>query len=134
MIPLVSFTHYKQTLEATPRRLPRRLACCIPSLTAHMLHVKMFREDGFCDAPGLQDRDTYELYASKALSWKRHSPAVASKADLLRTQVSKLLVSTKSQGSPNSFMLRTSLIRYSGNPRTPQRLKSSSASETVQHK
>ena len=50
-------------LEATPRRLPRSLTCCVPSLTAHMLHVKLLREDGFCDAVKLQDRDTFELYA-----------------------------------------------------------------------
>ena len=50
-------------LEATPRRLPRILTCCVPILTAHMLHVKLLREDGFCDAVKLQDHDTFELYA-----------------------------------------------------------------------
>ena len=50
-------------LEATPRRLPRSLTCCVPSLTAHMLHVKLLREDAFCDAVKFQDRDTFELYA-----------------------------------------------------------------------
>ena len=29
---------------------------------AQMLHVKLFREEGFCDAMKLQDRDTCELY------------------------------------------------------------------------
>ena len=71
-----------------------------------MLHVKLFREDGFCGAVGLQDRETFELYAWQAASRKRHYPAVASELDLLRTQVSRLLMRTKSYGSPNSYTLR----------------------------
>ena len=51
-----------------------------------MLHVKLSREDGFFDAVKLQDLDTFELYALEASSWKRHSSAVASKLDLLRTK------------------------------------------------
>ena len=47
-----------------------------------MLHVKLFREEEFCE---LQDRDTFELYAWQALSWKRYSPAVASELGLLLT-------------------------------------------------
>ena len=34
---------------------------------AHMLHLKLLREEGFCE---LQDRDTFELYAWEASSWK----------------------------------------------------------------
>ena len=70
-------------LKATPRQLPLSLACCVPSLTAHMLHVKLLGEDGFCDAVKLQDRD---MYAWQASSSKRHSSAAASKLDLLRTK------------------------------------------------
>ena len=51
-----------------------------------MLHVKLLREDGFCDAVELQDRDTFELYAWEAPTWKRHSSAVSSKLDLRRTK------------------------------------------------
>ena len=50
-------------LEATPQRLPRSLTWCVASLTAHMLHVNLLREDGFCDVVRLQDRGTFELYA-----------------------------------------------------------------------
>ena len=118
-------------LEATPRLLPRSLTCCVPSPTAHMLHVRLLREEGFCGAAGLQDRETFELYARQALSWKRHLSAVASKLDLLRTllhnPVSSLLVRTKSHGPLNSFTLRTSLSCYSGNPQTLQSLISSHA-------
>ena len=73
-------------LEATHRRLPRSLTCCVPSLTTHMLHVKLFSEDEFCDAGRLQNRNTFELYAWEASSWKRHSSAVAPKLDLMRTK------------------------------------------------
>ena len=51
-----------------------------------MLHEELVRGDGFCDAVKLQDRDTYELNAWEAPSWKRHSSAVASKPDLLHTK------------------------------------------------
>ena len=51
-----------------------------------MLHLKLLREDGFCDSVELQDRDTFELYAWGASFWKRDSSAVASKLDLLRTK------------------------------------------------
>ena len=110
--------------EATSRRLPRSLTCCVPSLTAHMLHVKLLREDGFCDAARLQHRDTFELHAWQASSRKRHSSAVASKLDLLCTQVSRLLMRMKSHGSPNSFALRKLLSRCSGNPQSPHSPKS----------
>ena len=112
-------------LEATPRRLPRSLTYCVPSLKAHMLHAEQLREDEFCDALRLQDLDAFELYAWQDSPWKRHCTAVASKLGILCTQVSRLLMRTKSRGSPNSFTLRTSLSRYSGNPRTPHCLQSS---------
>ena len=48
-------------LKATPRRLARSLTCCVPSLTAIMLHVKVLREDEFCDAVKFQDRDTVRM-------------------------------------------------------------------------
>ena len=51
-----------------------------------MVHVKLLTEDGFCDAVKLQDRDTFERYVQEASTWKRHSSAVASKVDLLRTK------------------------------------------------
>ena len=51
-----------------------------------MLHVKLLREEGFCDAVRLKDRDTFELYAGEASSWKRHSSAVDSKHYLLRAK------------------------------------------------
>ena len=51
-----------------------------------MLHVKLLREDEFCDAAKSQDRDTFELYAWEASSWKRQPSEVASKLDLLRTK------------------------------------------------
>ena len=45
MIPL-SCTHGKlHPGSATPRRLPRSLTCCVESLTAHLLHVKLLRYD-----------------------------------------------------------------------------------------
>ena len=49
--------------------------------------------------------------------------AVASKLDLLRTQVSRFLMRTKSHGPPNSFALRNTLSCDSGNPQTPQGVK-----------
>ena len=48
-------------LEATPRRFPRSLACCVPSPTAHVLHAKLLMEDGFCDAVRLQGPETLTL-------------------------------------------------------------------------
>ena len=57
-----------------------------------MLHVNLLREDGFCDAVKLQDRGTFELYAREAPSWNRHSSAVASKLDLVRTKSLVILV------------------------------------------
>ena len=47
---------------------------------------KAVKEEGFCDAVKLQDRDTFELHACEASSWKRHSSADASKLGLLRTK------------------------------------------------
>ena len=51
-----------------------------------MLHVKLLEEDGFRDAVKLQDRNTFELYACEASSWKRQSSAFASKLDQLCTR------------------------------------------------
>ena len=31
--------------SATPRQLPRSSICCVPSITAHVLHVKLLRYD-----------------------------------------------------------------------------------------
>ena len=70
-------------LEASPRQLPRSLTCCACSLTAHMLYVKLLREEEFCGAARFQDHDTFELYAWQASSWKRHTSAVAPKLDLV---------------------------------------------------
>ena len=50
--------------------------------------------------------------------------AVASRLDLLRTQVPRFLMRTKSRGSPNLLTLRIPLSRYSVNPQTPQGFKS----------
>ena len=44
-----------------------------------MLDVKVLREEGFCVAVRLQDRDTFELSACEASSWK-------TVLDLLRTK------------------------------------------------
>ena len=55
----------------------------------------------FCGAVRSQDLDTFELHAWRALSCKRHSSAVASKPEMLRTM---------SHGSPNSSTLRTPLL------------------------
>ena len=65
-----------------------------------MLHVKLLREDGFCDAVELQDRDIFELYASEALSWKRLSLAVASELYLLRTKSLSLFWQSSSLAKP----------------------------------
>ena len=37
---------------------------------AHMLHVKMLREEGFRDVARLQGRDTFELYPWQSSFWK----------------------------------------------------------------
>ena len=75
------------TLEATPRRLPRRLTCCVPSLTTHIPNddAKQLRVERFCDAARLQHRAPLSCTHDKPYP-RSHSSAVASKVDLLRTE------------------------------------------------
>ena len=74
-------------LEGTPRRLPRSLTCCVPSLTAHMLHAKLLREMEMDFAMLRSCRAVIPLsFTHEKLHLRSHSSAVASKLDLLRTE------------------------------------------------